>query len=74
MWESYAKQLDRSGTNLAHVCWNGHELNINPLIPEGHGGFGGHQFINLGKLPNHWTDRDHIWHTYIQIHQVMDIS
>ena len=18
----------------------------------------------MGKLPNHWTDRDHIWHTY----------
>ena len=21
-------------------------------------------FINLGKLPNHWTDRDKTWHTY----------
>ena len=22
------------------------------------------EFIHLGKLPNHWTDRDHIWHTF----------
>ena len=27
-------------------------------------GLGGHQFIDLGKLPNHWTDRDQMWHTY----------
>ena len=27
----------------------------------------GHQFINLGRLPNHWTDRDTIWHTYTNL-------
>ena len=27
-------------------------------------GLGGHQFINLGKPPNYWTDRDQTWHTY----------
>ena len=43
---------------------NGHEVKINPLIPEGHGGLGGYKFINLGKLPNQWTNRDEIWHTY----------
>ena len=47
-----AKQLDRSGPNLAHKSGNGHELKINPLIPEGHGGLGGHHLTNLGKLPN----------------------
>ena len=25
---------------------------------------GVHQLINLGKLPNYWTDREHISHTY----------
>ena len=62
-----AKQLDRSGPYLAHVCifaGNGHELKSNLLISEGHGGLGGHQLIYLGKVPNHWTDRDQIWHTY----------
>ena len=43
----------------AYSSGNGHELNINPLIPEGHGGCG-HQFIHLGKLPKHWNDRDQI--------------
>ena len=27
-------------------------------------GLGGQQFINLGKLLNHWNDRDQIWSTY----------
>ena len=27
-------------------------------------GLGGQQFKNLGKLPNHWNDRDQIWHMY----------
>ena len=27
-------------------------------------GLGGHQFINLGKLPNLWNDRDQMWRTY----------
>ena len=26
-------------------------------------GLGGHQFINQGKLPNHWNERDQIWRT-----------
>ena len=48
---------------------------INPMIPEGVGvRGGGHHFINLGKLPNPWTDRDQTWHTYIQIHQGMEIG
>ena len=35
-----AKQLYRSGPNLAHVysSGNGHELKINPSIPDGHEG------------------------------------
>ena len=40
------------------------ELKINPLIPEGHVELGGHLLTNLGKLPNHWTGQDQIWHTY----------
>ena len=24
----------------------------------------GHQLIYLGKVPNYWTDRNKIWHTY----------
>ena len=51
-------------TTCAYASVNGHVLNINPLIPEGHGRLGGRQFINLGKLPNHWTDRDQIRHAY----------
>ena len=31
---------------------------------EDNGELGGHQFINMGRLQNHWTDRDQIWHTY----------
>ena len=27
----------------------------------------GSKFTNLGKLPNHWTDRDAIWHTYADL-------
>ena len=27
-------------------------------------GLVGHKFINLGKLPNYWNDRDQIWRTY----------
>ena len=38
-------------------------LKKNTLIPEGYGGVRGH-LTNLGKLPNHWTVRDQIWHTY----------
>ena len=57
---------DQNWHTHAYSSGNGHELiQINPLIPEGHGeGLGGHQFIYLGKLPNHWTDRDNIWHTF----------
>ena len=64
MWERC--QTSRPiGTKFGtHISGNGNELKINPLIPEGHGELGGHQFINMGKLPNHWTDRDQIWHTY----------
>ena len=56
---------DQIWHTYAYSSGNGHELKINPLIPEGHGGggLGGHQFINLGKLPNHCDDRDQIWHT-----------
>ena len=43
---------------------NLHELQINPTIRHGHRRLGGHKFINMGKLPNHLTNRDHIWHTY----------
>ena len=61
------RKMPKSWTDRSHV-WhtyaylsgNGHELKIKPLIPEGHGGLWGHQLINLGKLPNHWTDRDQI--------------
>ena len=63
-----AKHLDRSRPNLANACifiWEltCAKLKINPLIPERHVGLGGHQFINRGKLLNHWTDRDQIWHS-----------
>ena len=27
-------------------------------------GLGGHKFQNVGKKPNRWTDRDHIWDSY----------
>ena len=49
---------DQIWHTYAYSSGNGHELNINRLIPEGHGGLGGHQLINLGKPPNHCTDRD----------------
>ena len=41
---------DQIWHTYAYLSGNGHELKINPLIPEGHGGLGGHQLINLGKL------------------------
>ena len=46
----------------AYSSWKGHALNINPSIPEEHGGGESEdlQLINLGKLPNHWTDGDQI--------------
>ena len=62
MWES-CQTAGPIGAKFG-TRMHGQEQNINPLIPEGHGGLGGHQFINLGKLPNHWTYRAQIWHTY----------
>ena len=58
---------DQIWHTYAYSSGNGHELKqMNPSITDGHGGGvnRGHQFINLGKLPNHWTDRDQIWHTH----------
>ena len=66
MWEGCQTAVPigtKFGTRM-HSSGNGHELTINSLIPEGHVGLGSHHFTNLGKLPNHWTDRDRIWHTY----------
>ena len=54
---------DQIWHTYAYSSGNGHELK-KTLIPEGHGGLGGHQFINLVKLPNHGNDRDQIWRTY----------
>ena len=56
IWHAYA---DRSE--------NGSYLKkLTPRQPRGHfGGFiGVKKVTNLGKIPNHWTDRDQIWHTY----------
>ena len=41
-------------------------------------GGGGKQFTNMGKLPNHWTDRDQMWHTYAdssrKVHRIKQIN
>ena len=63
-----AKHLHRSWPNLAHICifiweWTWAKK-ITPWYPRGMAGLGGYQFINQGKLPNHWNGRDQIGHTY----------
>ena len=59
------------GTKIRHTysypSGNGHRLNeLTGSIPQGAFGMGlgGHKFKNVGNMPNSWTDRDHIWHTY----------
>ena len=45
--------------------WNGSYLKkISPTTTQHFGGLGCTKFTNLGKLPNHWTDREQIWHMY----------
>ena len=55
-----SKPLERSGPHLAHVYRFTRELTqgkqINPSSLRWH--------LQEGKLRNHWTDRDHIVHTY----------
>ena len=61
----------------AYSSGNGHELKKNnPLIPEGHGGLGGHQFINMGKLPKFQTTGTigTTFGTRVHIHLGMDMS
>ena len=56
IWHAYA---DRSE--------NGSYLKkIDPTTTQGTfwGVYGVKKVTNLGKIPNHWTDRDQIWHTY----------
>ena len=57
IWNTYA---DSHG--------NGRRLKkVTPRDIKGHlycRGLGGHKFKNVGKMPNSWTDRDQIRHTY----------
>ena len=58
---------DQIRHTYADSSGNGHRLNkLTGSRPEwafGRG-LGGHKFKNVGKIPNSWTDQDHIWHTY----------
>ena len=66
---SCRKPIDRSGPNLRHVyrliwAWTSAKKNTS-RAPRGiWRGLGGHTYTNVGKMPDSWTDRDQIWHTY----------
>ena len=64
-----ASPLYRTGPNLTHYAdSSGNRHRLKKLTSRAPRGicrvFGGHTYTNVGKMPNSWTDRDHIWYTY----------